>query len=294
LFSDVDEEACRKTRKASCDAEGALPGAEPLARSRAACAAAMEEMSCRAWNGDEPIEACTAKGSLADGDACVSWAQCASGYCNTHWPSRCGTCATRPKIGERCPDYACERGAHCDSDDKTCKALAKKGSTCKEDWDCVHGLVCAKKAKAKHDPGVCGEPLHSGEPCVDPWSSTPAGAPTSDAGPRPSSPLDLLRGDEGPRGEGEIRSCDYAAGLDCVRGRCGPVEFHSPGEACATGDRCKGGSCRDGKCVRHREAGESCAGSAASECRWPARCLEERCVSPSMAWCTEEKPTRER
>lgn len=278
-YSDVDEGACRRSRKASCDLEAKLPGAEPVVAARGACGAAIEELGCRAWSEAEVVPACDAKGTRADGQPCVSWSQCASAYCNARWDERCGKCDHRPKDGEPCPDFACDSGLRC-GDDKRCHPLAKKGGDCTNDWDCHPGLACVQPARWK--PGVCGEPLHEGERCLDPWGST-GDAGVADAAPPSASPLDLLRGGE-RRPPGELRSCDYTAGLDCVRGRCAKTEFHAPGDSCATGEHCKGGRCKDGKCERWREEGESCS-EPMGECRWPARCVGDRCEPPSTAWC---------
>ncbi|HSC89265.1 MAG TPA: hypothetical protein VLC09_18410 [Polyangiaceae bacterium] len=114
-----------------------------------ACAKEWETFSCDSALHSE-IPACAVPGTVADGQQCVFWSQCASGACSTGVAS-CGTCMPRAEPGGDCTASICVDREECVSG--TCQEVAAytspyppssvipgEGQTCT--GTCAEGLAC--------------------------------------------------------------------------------------------------------------------------------------------------------
>ena len=64
-------------------------------------------------------------------------------------PTVAGTCQAVPKLGEPCPERACELGTFCDPTTELCRPHLEAGEACLDSYDCrpldcVNG-VCAPR-----------------------------------------------------------------------------------------------------------------------------------------------------
>jgi hypothetical protein len=146
----------------------------------AACLDAFDDYDCRASTDFTGPEACeqTAKGTLADGAACSTSAQCVSGTCSyaavdcDRQTTCCpGTCApTRVIVAEggACggDSQACDTGLYCDSltSPAVCKKRGALGATCGTFTSCLSTLTCVRAAGAT--TGTCTAYPKRGEPCT--------------------------------------------------------------------------------------------------------------------------------
>lgn len=129
-----NEAQCRALFAANCPDALSRSGSAP-ASDVMACAASLPAMSCNRmydarWGGsdsytpldyDEVLEACGVHGAKADGEACVSSAQCASAHCTFrqgYGQTTCGVCRTPGTQGASCLQRSssrddCAQGYYC-------------------------------------------------------------------------------------------------------------------------------------------------------------------------------------
>lgn len=146
----------------------------------AACLDAIGDYDCRLSTVLFEPEACdrTATGTIADGGACNSSAQCASRTC-TYTQADCdrdttccaGTCAATSVTvaeGGACSDdsQTCATGLFCDAAALpfVCKKRAAAGEACTSLVPCLGGLRCVRAAGAT--AGTCAAYPKRGEPCT--------------------------------------------------------------------------------------------------------------------------------
>lgn len=206
-----DVAACVARRRLLCLNEARLPGVAATPAALQACAEALRAQACpeNLAAGNYVPQACALPGTLAEGKACSSSAQCSSGVCARSGKA-CGVCAARRPAGSPCAQPTdCERGLSCLPDtvegESRCVALGQAGAACRVIGglsDCLPTLIC----KA----GRCAPALPGGAAC-DPSA------------------------DEDP--------CDFWQGLHCSNaGSCELFRVGSVGELCGDVGLCRGGA----------------------------------------------------
>jgi hypothetical protein len=158
-----------------------------------ACAQAIGAETCdEAFDNAQPA-ACNVPGTLENGAACGSDAQCQSGRCRITAPGTvCGTCAQRAAAGGSCGvDADCAAGLVCvigsGGGAGTCTMPSTAGASCSAGQPCLRTLTCIG--------GTCQTPLPAGAACssasdcaagqglyCDPQSKTCKQAQTATAG----------------------------------------------------------------------------------------------------------------
>jgi hypothetical protein len=141
------------------------------------CEAALADLACEELTGAPDLAACDDvwDGTVGDGDACASTAECAAGWCD---PGECdpalsccaGVCtADDPDAGVPidgdCSIDLCVTDAYCDetAEPPTCRALVELDGACGE-GQCVEGLYC-RITDPDLGTGVCSQLPGEGEPC---------------------------------------------------------------------------------------------------------------------------------
>ncbi len=147
------------------------------------CASATHAASCDTL---DDLSACqTPPGTLADGTACQSEAQCSGGACTpsatTTGTMICGVCSSLAAAGQPCgqattTNLACAHGLDCLSDNgtdpPTCLATSviPVGGACASGVTpgshCATGATCAS-ASSGANANVCTRLPTQGEPCLD-------------------------------------------------------------------------------------------------------------------------------
>jgi hypothetical protein len=216
---------------ATCKATVAAPGSGVNDTWISGCADAVSATTSCALNA---LPACKAQpGKLADGSACGSDIQCASGDCKTtssgNGPS-CGTCAKVAKEGEACN-------------------VAPDNLGCGPDLKCAN-QVCVKSVSIPAG-GACSFTGGAGYNCV---SGTVCNAPLTPNATGICAPLPK-------KGEACTLVCD--TGLTCTAGKC--ADKLDVGATCTSSDNCKSGLYCDGtkKCAAQTIAkvGQPCGSS---------------------------------
>ncbi len=263
---------------ATCQAQLDLPGSGVTAEWADTCFSAQEKADC----GSSDVPECEEqKGDVADGEACSSDIQCASGDCNNvdfadDGTITCGTCdksksssssSASPTVkeeGETCLVVSetstkyedCAEGLYCDTlDTKECKALIANGKACESPSSCESGRCSKGKCADKGDVGDSCEiasggysyDCRSGLGC-DPDSSKCAAKTYADPGEDCDGILvDCLKG-----------YCDSTSTLDpktetyVTTGTCSKVlkdgascdSSNISSQTCDDYARCVGGKCR--------------------------------------------------
>lgn len=126
-----------------------------------ACTAALGDPTCDdfvryyydglGWTGYP--EECVYRGERAEGEACETLEQCASGICSFETDG-CGVCEPEPGEGDTCSS-SCALGLSCI--DGTCIVLGDVGDTCDPLTPCHSASWC--------DGGTCAEVLREGDAC---------------------------------------------------------------------------------------------------------------------------------
>jgi hypothetical protein len=266
----MDDE-CEEMRVRYCELEGKLPGAPPPQEGRAACASALESLSCREYMSDKLVPECDLRGSLKAGEPCTLSGQCRSGWCDRAFGKLCGECASPPQEGESCLHYTCSIGLRCDAKG-VCRKPVARGASCHYDTDCTSPLVCVRPG---FDDGKCDDPRHEGESCRDIFGDTTAPAPSP-------SPTDA----GSAAGLMVWHACDHTLDLECIHGVCGYSKLKEPGDACEKFDRCRNGYCDASKCVLAQKPGTKCD-IKEPRCEWPGMCNNGKCELPSASWCAK-------
>jgi hypothetical protein len=186
---------------------------------------------------------CLIRGTLDDGSACASDAQCAGGHCvnpDANVPTSetlCGICETDVAVGGSCKSrfcesttgscvgnvcvafvprgaacdsgQACDIGLQCDSTTKTCQPFPSLGAPCIRFCQMPYACVA----------GTCSPPVAAGGPCTDwtecqpnlqcdPQSSTCVAVPTSASSTKPAGAACI------------VGNFECAAGLSCTGNTC--------------------------------------------------------------------------
>lgn len=228
------------------------PGVTVTSSQLSDCLAAYNSISCGdLLGGSQMPKACDYRGTIADGAACGTDAQCASGSC---YPSAtdatgCGKCQARAALGGDCSSARCESGLYCSSGTaKKCTAYLKLGDTCTADSGdrCGGTTTCIA--------GKCAAALAENADC-----------------------------------DAKTQGCDPIAFLQCVpsatdgttAGKCTKVTAATAGQdcglvsgkyvACGGGNYCKGMTgTAPGKCAATPKEPDDCTES--KTCLSPARC----------------------
>ena len=222
--------------------------------SAASCLDAIASMSCsRTKAGQVDIDGQCGpvfQGTIADGEACVTKTECASGSCSadpcptdgTCCPNRCTASSAPPQPLGSAGDWNCVAGAYCDrsSVPGTCRPLLAIGQACTPSDYCAAGLACVPLTGAR----TCTAYVPNGQVC------SASGAMCDD----PQSTCDPVSGTCIPLGKPGAACLDSSQCLTyatCVASVCRtrPQE----GEACepdagyAAG--CLVGTCVQGRCT---------------------------------------------
>ena len=286
-------DSTRTRHVASCVAELALTGTSRTAADVESCASALEKLPCGTIS--EFVPECTTKGgALADGAACNEGAQCKGGVCDYLDPDAAKTCGvcTAPL----------EEGASCSQKTSTCTP----GTICVGSLDAVTITTC-KRVKYAEPKAACGANIlcQPGYLCF----KANAGDPTPTCNPR-FGPGVYCGDDDDVCEEAsfcekttnkcanrpkEGEACDFQRpcpnGLGCSKttGKCSPLTFAAPGEACGGDVACVQGVCGQGTgtqtCPQVVEDGNGCLEDAHMTCRAPAKCVSGKCVMPTTGVC---------
>lgn len=280
------------------------PGATNFASVVSACATKISTVSCsESTNCDTD----TAKGTLADGAACQSGSQCASGGCDAG-DNQCGHCIALAPVGAPCDSKTkCVKDASCNytggTDKGTCKArlVAKLGESCKSagtDYiSCDTNLTCVNA----------------------PDNKTATCQARSVAGTKCSSSGDCQRDlvcnngvcDKG--GAAGAPCTNTSNGALCARGlvcsqtdmKCTAVTYVAGGQTCDDTHRCSRGRCKipssgstptsTGTCQDPLPDGAACTSNSSSSggsstvdsppCDRYAECINGTCQIPNPATC---------
>jgi hypothetical protein len=123
-----------------------------------ACAQAIPNVSCSDILSRKSSPACRFMGTLPDGSACASDAQCSGGRCRVPGGAVCGSCGSHSAPGGACSvDDDCADGTHCAS--SACVAYGQEGSSCDAGHACRPDLGCKS--------GTCAAPSPAGTACKD-------------------------------------------------------------------------------------------------------------------------------
>jgi hypothetical protein len=150
----------------------AAPGSGLSAASFKSCADRLATLPCdQVVRQAAECDFDNTKGSLADGAACASDFQCASGECRggdvEDDDLQCGTCAPRGAVGAACGSglASCATGTTCritsGGSTGTCQALAKEGQAC----DNLNGPSCDRLLQCDNASKKCIPYPKAGAPC---------------------------------------------------------------------------------------------------------------------------------
>lgn len=215
------------------------------------CDASIEE-------GRNPPDDCKHifNGTVEDGAACGSDAECASSRCEldrtTCMSGTCcaGTCAssTKAEVGSACAvDDDCTAGAFCEANSHTCQQQGAANANCIDDNECQFGLACATVTF----PGFCTPVNLIGGAC--PFERCAEIGATCDVGSHTCLPIGLLGA--GCQDEGD---CTVFENCDLTSHQC--VALPTLGQACS--GSCEGDlfcdSLNDSTCKTPKPNGEPC------------------------------------
>ena len=246
-----DEASCVERRSADCIERRLARGNTVTPEQVEACAAVSRTSTCSAVIATEyginPVRdpACVWQGTLAEGEACITSSQCASGSCSFYGRDKCGTCVTRSDtscaangeclVGSLCISGQClvasKEGEPCgslqpcsaelDCAAGACVPLGQAGDRCgaADTGGCARDLWCNRQTDTCErsillpGPGACG-PTPSGGNAL-----CPAGS---------SCRPDASGGNHCTPVGGEGATCSYqlecAAGLDCRESVCSKLQ----------------------------------------------------------------------
>ena len=244
-----DTQTCVTRGKLSCIPDLGAPGTSQTPALLDACAKAVGGVSCGDINSNSPPDACKVKpGTVANGGACATNAQCVSTACIDTEKTGCGTCGARVAIGGACGGAGqgpCDYGSTCVA--SVCKKLVTAGSPCTSSAECAFGLLCKGNA--------CATPDAAGAAC------TPGAGDTCDRA-------------QGFYCHATKKQC-LAVKQGSINGACG---FDAGGEytVCIGGAYCKtNGTALNGVCTKLVADGGACSGT--DPCQGPAQCIANVC-----------------
>lgn len=153
------------TDEATCVARGTIACKSEFSAAEAAKTNAAKLASCATWYGTAtcgdilnealPTECRPDPGTLAEGKACGSDAQCVSTFCKKDTAADCGVCAAKVPAGGDCVASACGDGLACLGG--KCRTPGAEGAACSDMQPCGALLSCNNMK--------CGAPAKIGEAC---------------------------------------------------------------------------------------------------------------------------------
>ncbi len=168
-----------------CVALTQAPGAGNLPSELSTCASNIKSSACDLYG-----LVCSTRGTLPNGQACASSAQCSGGVCDTSGTTsttteiRCGVCDSFVDVGGACVAKPCD-GTVASCVNGKCVAFAKVGETCGGTaGTCQSGLTCDAAMKCVLAPtkgqactttcdaplrcisGTCADAVQAGGPCT--------------------------------------------------------------------------------------------------------------------------------
>jgi hypothetical protein len=150
-----DEPTCESALTSTCLTNLGAPGTGATPATVEACAQAIPGESCADYFGQNPPAACaTPVGTIANGSACATSAQCQSTFCAVGASSLCGVCAAVPAVGATCSvaaDCGSRGGLTCQNG--ACAAFVASGGACGKDAPCAPGFSCVGATKTAS--GTC-------------------------------------------------------------------------------------------------------------------------------------------
>jgi hypothetical protein len=234
-----------------------------------ACTDKLNAAPCEVEGSDLTVEAhafikeCQFQGTFAEGAACSSSAQCASGSCFKSGQAAipdCGVCSARVPEGGDCTNANCAGGLTCFNN--KCVVPSDVDGACNTDTPCAGILRCVA--------GKCQRPLPKDADC----NPDAAGVVLCD----PSQGLRCLKTEP----------------LDPTKGKCEPISYAQLGGKCGF-DRatvkltlCLGSSCTsddNGTCVADRTEGAACSEQESVECEFPLTCVNGACTRVDPQTC---------
>jgi hypothetical protein len=284
----------------SCTIALAAPGTGATPAWVDTCSSATRAAAATCTSDDAEKACKTPPGTLADGAACGSSAQCKSSYCKKVSPAaettNCGTCAATVAVGGACDAIKdrCASGSSCKttgtSTTGTCTATTStervaEGGTCVSDTSfssCASGLRCDFTSKKCVKLAASGDACTSSSDCQKTLACVEkkCGAKVAIGGSCVSS-----------------SDCVSGAGCDLTSKKCAAYTFGAPGEACDYGTKqCAKGSClgasvgtggpTPGKCPQIIADGQICdAKSETTRCDDYASCIGGKCQIFDPASC---------
>ena len=282
----ADEVARTESRwNTLCEGQLALPGEGITHAQIEACAQAVRSGGCNAVTTSSAC-AIPSTGTLADGAACESDAQCTSGRCfvpasGGPAPSACGTCAQTAAVGESCSGKGCGAGAACADVNGTSacepRTQGAAGAACNGlDKACAEGLLCSAATL------TCSAPAAAGEKCAAPSDCAwPLTCPPSTAGGSTCTNL----GQSGAPCNSDDE-CASGFGCDSTARTCSAIAWVAAGQPCNAGARCLVGHCPydasgqpQGVCPTVIADGQPCdTSNTGTTCDTFAQCLAGSCV----------------
>ncbi len=262
---------------AICKAALAAPGTSITQGMLANCASAVNGTTLCSLND---IAACKpGPGSLADGTACGSDAQCASGDCKTTTTNglSCGTCVKTAKEGEACnvapTNTACATDLRCDKNVCVKNVTIPPGGTCSftgsPGSNCAAGTAC-NAPPTPNATGTCAPIPKEGQPCTT----------TCDTNLVCSNSVCIARVDVGAACTTNSQ-CKNGLYCDTTTKTCATTKIAKVGEPCGTtGTKCDAGlACTSNgtssTCVALKRNGEAC--TANDRCAEFLNCINGVC-----------------
>ena len=249
----TDLASCEDREKLACLEAQAAPKTAATPATVEACANALTTQACDAFLSGvaSPAECLPHMGPIANGAACSTAAQCASGFCAVATTALCGTCADQPVAGASCATSRCGPTMVCVKSTMQCQVPVAANGTCSAAQPCGQGLACVGAM-----PSVSGT-------CTAQVASIGAACDSR----RVTAP-----------------DCNGAAGLACdaTTDQCVTQPVVPAGMpcgvinrvdvACAAGATCTGtGTAKT--CVAPAADGAACDTAAGPDCEFPARCV---------------------
>lgn len=242
---------CLVRQKLVCMGRITLSGATIKPVDIASCASAITSQSCDDYDVGNTPAACRHVGTLANGAACGSSVQCASGYCSN--AGSCGVCMVRVGQGGACSAMTyCDYGLYCSGigTSRACAKYGTQGASC----SVANNLLCSPTLACIN--GTCSPLLATGATC--------------------NQARDLLYG-----------GCDGYQGVLCAAGtsKCTPLTYVAVGQACPSGSWCNGASCFNGTCVAPAADNASCNTTSGPLCLPAATCTGGKCTVLDATTC---------
>lgn len=249
---------CEQRAKIDCVPKLNANGTSQTPSQLSQCATDAKSMTCEdALGRNSPVSCHTQPGTLADGAACGTDAQCKGRLCRLSAGSVCGACSTIGAAGAACErDEDCDNGLACA--DKKCVTLGKAGAPCSATQPCTRSLSCNK--------GTCATPIAAGGTCE----------PNTD---QSQNPCDAAKGFYC---HFQTKVCTEVASA-AAGGQCGLVNNNIA--LCTGGSDCKVSMGLAGTCQATAADGATCDDTKGPKCAAPARCASGVCKISDPSAC---------